>query len=177
MACKLRHERERHGMHGHTSFPCPVDTCDRHLNHFPRQWNQRDHMRRVHQLSADPSANDQSSMEEELNPKPRKRKPGRPAHQGGKRSRSSVVSPTSASSMAVEPRRSPDSEPSIVQAQEELNSAKNELTSALNGYFIQLDHSSNNLPGRDLQRQTQALREIATISNKLRNDILSRGSR
>ena len=40
-------------MHGHGDKPylCTYDGCDRsvHGNGFPRQWNLRDHMRRVHQ--------------------------------------------------------------------------------------------------------------------------------
>ncbi|KAH6687469.1 hypothetical protein F5X68DRAFT_134185 [Plectosphaerella plurivora] len=51
-ACLLRHEREAHAMHGHGDKPflCSYDGCDRSMpgNGFPRQWNLRDHMRRVH---------------------------------------------------------------------------------------------------------------------------------
>ncbi|RYP70349.1 hypothetical protein DL769_004975 [Monosporascus sp. CRB-8-3] len=51
-ACLLRHEREAHAMHGHGDKPylCTYDGCDRALpgNGFPRQWNLKDHMRRVH---------------------------------------------------------------------------------------------------------------------------------
>lgn len=51
-ACRLRHEREAHGLHGHGTKPflCPYEDCDRaqHGNGFPRQWNLRDHMKRVH---------------------------------------------------------------------------------------------------------------------------------
>ncbi|KAI1417693.1 hypothetical protein F5Y13DRAFT_151624 [Hypoxylon sp. FL1857] len=51
-ACLLRHEREAHAMHGHGDKPylCTYDGCDRGVpgNGFPRQWNLKDHMRRVH---------------------------------------------------------------------------------------------------------------------------------
>ncbi|CAK7215583.1 hypothetical protein SCUCBS95973_002524 [Sporothrix curviconia] len=51
-ACLLRHEREAHAMHGHGDKPylCPHAGCDRaHPGFgFPRQWNLKDHMRRVH---------------------------------------------------------------------------------------------------------------------------------
>ncbi|TDZ61606.1 hypothetical protein CTRI78_v004231 [Colletotrichum trifolii] len=51
-ACLLRHEREAHAMHGHGDKPflCSYDGCDRSMpgNGFPRQWNLKDHMRRVH---------------------------------------------------------------------------------------------------------------------------------
>ncbi|KAG6210463.1 hypothetical protein E4U35_005177 [Claviceps purpurea] len=51
-ACLLRHEREAHGLHGHGDKPflCVYDGCERAVpgNGFPRQWNLRDHMKRVH---------------------------------------------------------------------------------------------------------------------------------
>ncbi|KXH27129.1 C2H2 transcription factor [Colletotrichum nymphaeae SA-01] len=51
-ACLLRHEREAHAMHGHGDKPflCSYEGCDRAMpgNGFPRQWNLKDHMRRVH---------------------------------------------------------------------------------------------------------------------------------
>lgn len=51
-ACLLRHEREAHAMHGHGDKPylCTHEGCDRGAagNGFPRHWNLRDHMKRVH---------------------------------------------------------------------------------------------------------------------------------
>ncbi|KAL9123768.1 MAG: hypothetical protein Q9217_006836 [Psora testacea] len=51
-ACLLRHEREAHGLHGHGDkpYPCLFHDCDRSQpgQGFPRQWNLRDHMKRVH---------------------------------------------------------------------------------------------------------------------------------
>ncbi|KAI0393103.1 hypothetical protein F5Y17DRAFT_325429 [Xylariaceae sp. FL0594] len=51
-ACLLRHEREAHAMHGHGDKPylCTYEGCERSTpgSGFPRQWNLRDHMRRVH---------------------------------------------------------------------------------------------------------------------------------
>ncbi|KAI0128950.1 C2H2 transcription factor [Xylariales sp. AK1849] len=51
-ACLLRHEREAHAMHGHGDKPylCTYEGCDRAIPGcgFPRNWNLRDHMRRVH---------------------------------------------------------------------------------------------------------------------------------
>ncbi|KAK5326057.1 hypothetical protein LTR70_002322 [Exophiala xenobiotica] len=51
-ACLFRHEREMHGMHNHGINPylCKFPGCERarHDNGFPRRWNQRDHMKRVH---------------------------------------------------------------------------------------------------------------------------------
>jgi hypothetical protein len=53
-ACLLRHEREAHAMHGHGEKPflCAFEGCERAVpgNGFPRQWNLRDHMRRVHHV-------------------------------------------------------------------------------------------------------------------------------
>lgn len=51
-ACLLRHEREAHGLHGHGDKPflCVYEGCERAVpgSGFPRQWNLRDHMKRVH---------------------------------------------------------------------------------------------------------------------------------
>ncbi|CAG8979271.1 hypothetical protein HYALB_00010804 [Hymenoscyphus albidus] len=51
-ACLLRHEREAHAMHGHGDKPfhCTFEGCERSApgNGFPRHWNLRDHMKRVH---------------------------------------------------------------------------------------------------------------------------------
>lgn len=51
-ACLFRHEREMHGMHNHGMNPylCKYPGCERARsdNGFPRRWNQRDHMKRVH---------------------------------------------------------------------------------------------------------------------------------
>jgi hypothetical protein len=59
-ACLLRHEREAHAMHGHGEKPflCRFDGCDRGIpgNGFPRHWNLRDHMKRVHNLSPSPTS-------------------------------------------------------------------------------------------------------------------------
>jgi hypothetical protein len=55
-ACRLRHEREAHGLHGHGKMPhlCEYPACDRaqHDNGFPRRWNLYDHMKRVHNWTA-----------------------------------------------------------------------------------------------------------------------------
>ena len=51
-ACLLRHEREAHGMHGHGDKPhlCTHEGCERSVpgNGFPRHWNLRDHIKRIH---------------------------------------------------------------------------------------------------------------------------------
>lgn len=51
-ACLHCHERENYGLHGHGEKPflCIYDGCERAVagNGFPRQWNLRDHMKRVH---------------------------------------------------------------------------------------------------------------------------------
>lgn len=49
-ACLLRHEREAHRMHGHQAYNCTYKGCERSLDGkgFPRAWNLKDHMRRVH---------------------------------------------------------------------------------------------------------------------------------
>ena len=51
-ACRLRHEREAHGSHGHGVNPylCHYEGCDRSKpdKGFPRAWNRNDHMKRCH---------------------------------------------------------------------------------------------------------------------------------
>lgn len=60
-ACLLRHEREAHAMHGHGDKPflCTYDGCERGVpgNGFPRHWNLRDHMKRVHNDPGQPKSN------------------------------------------------------------------------------------------------------------------------
>ncbi|KAH6663751.1 hypothetical protein B0J14DRAFT_570293 [Halenospora varia] len=60
-ACLLRHEREAHAMHGSGDKPflCTHDGCDRGVlgNGFPRHWNLRDHMKRVHNDVGQPESN------------------------------------------------------------------------------------------------------------------------
>jgi hypothetical protein len=62
-ACLLRHEREAHAMHGHGDKPylCTYNDCERGVtgNGFPRHWNLRDHMKRVHN---DPGTSTKSNV-------------------------------------------------------------------------------------------------------------------
>lgn len=78
-ACLLRHEREAHAMHGHGDKPylCTYEGCDRAIlgNGFPRQWNLKDHMRRVHNDNGSTrSASATSSNTKASSSKGRKRK-------------------------------------------------------------------------------------------------------
>jgi hypothetical protein len=56
-ACLFRHQREAHGMHNHGMHPylCDFPDCERAKpgNGFPRRWNRRDHMKRVHGYDSD----------------------------------------------------------------------------------------------------------------------------
>ncbi|KAK2050700.1 C2H2 transcription factor [Colletotrichum somersetense] len=76
-ACLLRHEREAHAMHGHGDKPflCSYEGCDRamHGNGFPRQWNLKDHMRRVHNDNGVPGSPTSTSNGQQSS-KGRKRK-------------------------------------------------------------------------------------------------------
>ncbi|KAK1971861.1 C2H2 transcription factor [Colletotrichum sublineola] len=76
-ACLLRHEREAHAMHGHGDKPflCSYEGCDRamHGNGFPRQWNLKDHMRRVHNDNGVPGSPTSASNGQQSS-KGRKRK-------------------------------------------------------------------------------------------------------
>ncbi|OHE96045.1 C2H2 transcription factor [Colletotrichum orchidophilum] len=76
-ACLLRHEREAHAMHGHGDKPflCSYEGCDRAMpgNGFPRQWNLKDHMRRVHNDNGIPGSPTSTSNGQQSS-KGRKRK-------------------------------------------------------------------------------------------------------
>jgi len=64
-ACVLRHEREAHGMHGHGHKPytCRFRDCDRANpeSGFPRKWNLKDHMKRVHHYDEEAAQKSASS--------------------------------------------------------------------------------------------------------------------
>lgn len=76
-ACLLRHEREAHGLHGHGDKPflCVYEGCERSApgNGFPRQWNLRDHMKRVHNDYASTTGSPPAATAQPA-PKGRKRK-------------------------------------------------------------------------------------------------------
>lgn len=101
-ACLLRHEREAHALHGHGDKPyrCRFRDCDRaqHGQGFPRLWNLRDHMKRVHDFieeSSDskyPTPEGSHSSDEAIGPYVRRRTPDM-AHSGiSKRSRAAKSS-------------------------------------------------------------------------------------
>lgn len=77
-ACLLRHEREAHGLHGHGEKPflCHYEGCERGNlgNGFPRQWNLKDHMKRVHNDHGSSSGSPPSAAVAEKPTKGRKRK-------------------------------------------------------------------------------------------------------
>lgn len=83
-ACLLRHEREAHAMHGHGDKPylCKYEGCERGVagNGFPRHWNLRDHMKRVHNdpgtsSRSDPDSKSQSSSGTHKGSRKRKTEP------------------------------------------------------------------------------------------------------
>ncbi|TQS37073.1 hypothetical protein Golomagni_02465 [Golovinomyces magnicellulatus] len=77
-ACLLRHEREAHAMHGHGDKPflCIYEGCERGTrgNGFPRHWNLRDHMKRVHNDAGYPKSNASGTSHSTAPIKGRKRK-------------------------------------------------------------------------------------------------------
>ncbi|KAF4636261.1 hypothetical protein G7Y89_g1829 [Cudoniella acicularis] len=77
-ACLLRHEREAHAMHGHGDKPflCTYDGCERGVpgNGFPRHWNLRDHMKRVHNDPGQAKSNASGSPPPSGNARGKKRK-------------------------------------------------------------------------------------------------------
>jgi hypothetical protein len=79
-ACLLRHEREAHAMHGHGDKPflCTYEGCERGVagNGFPRHWNLRDHMKRVHNDPGQPKSSASGSPPPSGPAKGKKRKAG-----------------------------------------------------------------------------------------------------
>ncbi|KAH7170268.1 hypothetical protein EDB81DRAFT_158405 [Dactylonectria macrodidyma] len=103
-ACLLRHEREAHGLHGHGEKPflCVYDGCERAVpgNGFPRQWNLRDHMKRVHNDHGSSGGSPPSAVANQP-AKGRKRKTDVPESQPTNSRKASVKSMS-----AVEPKES-----------------------------------------------------------------------
>ena len=77
-ACLLRHEREAHAMHGHGDKPflCTYEGCERGVpgNGFPRHWNLRDHMKRVHNDPGHPPKSNASGSPPASGPPTKNRK-------------------------------------------------------------------------------------------------------
>ncbi|KIW14082.1 hypothetical protein PV08_06863 [Exophiala spinifera] len=90
-ACLFRHEREAHGLHNHgfNPFLCKFLDCDRSRegNGFPRRWNQRDHMRRVHDYEEKETTKDRTTEQTK-----RRKTQGTPTSAAMKRSASSAYS-------------------------------------------------------------------------------------
>ncbi|KIV97741.1 hypothetical protein PV10_01451 [Exophiala mesophila] len=91
-ACLFRHEREAHGLwnHGMNPFLCKFAGCERARegNGFPRKWNRRDHMKRVHEYTEVDSPKDTTGTMETK----RRRGSGVPTSTPMKRSDSSTKS-------------------------------------------------------------------------------------
>ncbi|KAJ6446619.1 zinc finger domain-containing protein [Purpureocillium lavendulum] len=95
-ACLLRHEREAHGLHGHGDKPflCSYEGCERAVpgNGFPRQWNLRDHMKRVHNDHGSAGGSPPSAPTVQSSTKGRKRKTDIPEQQTTSTRKASVKS-------------------------------------------------------------------------------------
>jgi hypothetical protein len=91
-ACLFRHEREAHGKHGHGDNPylCKYAHCPRAAakNGVPRSWNQRDHMKRVHNWKPEDDEDEQPQGRHSENGRRRKGS-GAPTSVPMKRSESS----------------------------------------------------------------------------------------
>ncbi|KAJ9154892.1 Zinc finger protein ZIC 5 [Pleurostoma richardsiae] len=90
-ACLLRHEREAHAMHGHGEKPysCIYEGCERALpgNGFPRQWNLKDHMRRVHNDNGSaPAPNNPTAVTVPLGPQKERKRKGESTGSGRRKS-------------------------------------------------------------------------------------------
>ncbi|KAJ9630398.1 hypothetical protein H2204_008463 [Knufia peltigerae] len=102
-ACLFRHEREAHGLHNHgfNPFLCKFMDCDRAKqgNGFPRRWNQRDHMRRVHDYE------EKETKDRGAEQNKRRKTQGAPTSAAMKRSASSAYSKAQAmAGAAISPR-------------------------------------------------------------------------
>ncbi|RFU75176.1 hypothetical protein TARUN_7076 [Trichoderma arundinaceum] len=93
-ACLLRHEREAHGLHGHGDKPflCMYEDCERSIlgSGFPRQWNLRDHMKRVHNDHGSTGASPTTAAQQAA--KGRKRKSDASETQGSTSRKASIKS-------------------------------------------------------------------------------------
>ena len=101
-ACLLRHEREAHGEHSHGVNPylCIFKDCERARPGmgFPRRWNQRDHMKRVHQHEEADSPPKKSSTS--MSNAKRRKCPNVPTSTAMRRSSSSTAAKVQAMSKA-----------------------------------------------------------------------------
>ncbi|KAH8195091.1 hypothetical protein TruAng_010748 [Truncatella angustata] len=109
-ACLLRHEREAHAMHGHGDKPylCTYEGCDRAVPGcgFPRNWNLRDHMRRVHNddgtaLTMSTGSHSSSRGSQAVSAKGRKRKSKDSESSSGRKSSSKPTAAEEAAAAAA----------------------------------------------------------------------------
>jgi hypothetical protein len=80
-----RHQREAHNAHGAPVFRCPYENCERSTRPFPRLYNMRDHVRRIHQregTSGSPSNSGISESPGSSQPVPESRPSRRESSQG-----------------------------------------------------------------------------------------------
>ncbi|TLS28995.1 hypothetical protein PpBr36_00346 [Pyricularia pennisetigena] len=164
-ACLLRHEREAHGMHGHGAKPylCTYEGCDRAQpgNGFPRHWNLKDHMKRVHNdvapaqssYAAGNSPPSSSSSQAQAAKMRKRKKDDVTAISAGVR-KSSSKGPTSAPTASKVEKR-------LAEAAERWYAHQQRLSDVLSG-FTQPDDPLMLQRLRDAQEQLEAMTKIST---------------
>jgi hypothetical protein len=127
-ACLLRHEREAHAMHGHGDKPylCTYNDCERGVtgNGFPRHWNLRDHMKRVHNDPGTSTKSNASGSTPPPNAHARSKKRKAEANEDPyveKASKRSVTSPV----VAVQPQEPTQSAQRLLEIAKQLNDPRN----------------------------------------------------
>ncbi|KAL5888557.1 hypothetical protein ACKVWC_003819 [Pyricularia oryzae] len=164
-ACLLRHEREAHGMHGHGAKPylCTYEGCDRAQpgNGFPRHWNLKDHMKRVHNdvapaqssYAAGTSPPSSSTSSQAQAAKNRKRKKDDVTAISSGVRKSSSKGPTSAPTASKVEKR-------LAEAAERWYAHQHRLSDVLSG-FTQPDDPLMLQRLRDAQEQLEAMTKIS----------------
>lgn len=145
-------------MHGHGEKPflCTAENCDRSIlgNGFPRHWNLRDHMKRVHNTVPEPTDSDQ------------------PARGARKRKTSSVEGKTRKKNSA----NTPPKESAQPVKREDIKPVQNELSPE--GQFLEsrrqlisamelLNDPNDPEAFVKLQRANQCLMEMAATSERM----------
>lgn len=166
-ACLLRHEREAHAMHGHGDKPylCTYEGCDRAVpgNGFPRNWNLRDHMRRVH-------SDNGSSLSTRSGPP----SPGANGHKEAaakSRKRKSDPVATKTSSGRKSPKVSPVADVDVAPSREDISAKLRgewaDCQAGLSGYLGSFPQAEDHMALDHIQAMKDRLDAMARIHREL----------
>src|SRR5436190_13370824 len=156
-ACLFRHEREAHGMHGHGENPnlCHFNSCERSIpgSGFPRRWNLRDHMKRVHDYTLSESVSSPEEPPVVGRPSKRKDKSGR-KRKGSRQSGTQTMKRTrAAGSKTAQPQAHNGQQ--LQHAERKYHSCKSRVQDMIHGLHPQ-DATSH-------ERANAALQELITV--------------